>query len=243
MSKTQRELLILGGILIVLGGLLFLRFGTEEAPDSAEPAGTPAAGVPAGAAPERPLTRGEMQRLQAGGQPAAPDDPAPLLARFPIEMLDPALSDSAVAARIAAGGVPDPFAEDRGRRAPVRTSTTRTPTPPAQQEIRTVQLTDWPEGIRFEGIFQIAGSPGAFSTSFNGHRVLVGEKIPNTEWELIEASVLMVRIRRQTRNLIEEYRYLLRLSWQRLMSPASAHPYDRILLLSASKECACATGV
>ncbi|MFO7769066.1 MAG: hypothetical protein R6W82_08970 [bacterium] len=200
MSKTQRELLILGGILGVLAVILLLRFGggEEEAP------------VPAGEeqpVPTRPLTRGEMMRGEGGGTPTASQIQGELARQLPMDLVVPGLSDSAVTARIAAGGVPDPFSELRG---PVRRTTRSTPQPTSTRSPRAWRqetLSDWPSGLDFQGLIPVMGEPGVYAAQFNNHSVRVGEKIPGTDWELREASRLLVRLYRRDESTRTEYSF------------------------------------
>jgi len=99
-----------------------------------------------------------------------------------MEMLNPALSDSAVAVRIASGRIRDPFASDRRvSTRPPTTTTTRPPArrrdPPTRQERH---FTDWPEDVIYGGLVSRAGAPGTYSVLFNDQSVQVGEVIPGT---------------------------------------------------------------
>ncbi len=198
MTKTQRELAILGGILAVLSVLLVLRLRSGGGGSS----GTvpPAMGTPGAA-------------TQPAGTPATGPGTVPIpLSQYPLELLEPGLSDSMVAAKIMAGGFADPFSRDRSRvqetaPAPARQNTT----PAAPRPWRDQQLSQWPPGVRYQGVIEKVDAPGNYTVRFNGQIVDVGEKIPTTDWVLAEANALLVRIRREdTRNRIRyEYRYLL----------------------------------
>ncbi len=203
MTKTQRELAILGGILAVLVVIMVMR---SRGGDGA--AGGPAAGprtTAAAGSPQRPATR-------PGTSPGGTAQ-RPLLTQYPLELLEPGLSDSAVTAKIRSGGFADPFALDRGRSRPPPTPTTTTqpnqPQPPRTWTDR--QLSEWPAGIRYGGLIEKEDSPGSYTVRFNDRAIDVGETIPGTEWRLIEASPILIRIQRDdTRNRIHYYyRYLV----------------------------------
>ena len=202
MSKTQRELLILVGILLVIAVILYIRLGGGGEGAAPPPATTPPAGQTA--APGTPGTTGPAQ-------PGGGESPEPLLiTQAPAEMLNPALTDSAVAARISSGRIRDPFASDRraSTRAPTRTPTRREPEPRAEPTLRETWLEDWPPGITYEGLMPRLDAPGEFAVEFNGHTVRVGEPIPGTgvsgipdsEWVLREASTLVILIRREVKD-------------------------------------------
>jgi hypothetical protein len=201
MTKTQRELSILGGILLVLAILLILRF---------RPGGGAIPPPAAGTSPA--VTRPVPRPAQPGGTPATGAVSIPL-SQYPLELLEPGLSDSAVAAKITAGGFADPFSRDRGRvqetaAAPAQ-PTPRTPAAP--RPWRDQQLSDWPAGVRCQSVIEKVNAPGSYTVRFNGRIVDVGEKIPGTDWILVEANAILVRIRREdAQNRIRyEYRYVL----------------------------------
>ncbi len=200
MSKTQRELLILGSILAALAVILLLRFtgGEDEVP--AEQVQQQIS--------TRPMTRGEMMRGSRGGtQPTPAQIQGELASQLPLELVVPGLSDSAVTAKIRAGGVPDPFSELRG---PVRRTTQTRPRSTVQQpprEWRSVTLTDWPQALDFQGLLPVMGEPGIYAAQFNNRSVRVGEKVPGTEWELTEASRLLIRVRLRDTSTRTEYTY------------------------------------
>ena len=198
MSKTQRELLMLSGILIVLGGILYLRLGRG------------------GESPSTVTVQNQGSQVQTTSLPGGVTPgttPPGVLAQYPLEFLEPGLTDSAVTARIYGSSVGDPFARYRGR--PTRTTqqTTRPQqrvpaTPPPRQVI---YLDDWPPQVRYQGVFQVAGSPGVFRARFNGRNVQLGEKISPTQYVLVDASPLLVRIRWEDErsNTIRIFRYLM----------------------------------
>jgi hypothetical protein len=206
MTKTQRELSILGGILLVLSVLLVLRFR----PGGAGSSGT----VPPATGTQTAANRPAPRPAQPGGTPAtAPGTVAIPLSQYPLELLEPGLSDSMVTAKITTGGFADPFSRDRGRVRETAPTPTR-PTiqaPAAPRPWRDQQLSEWPPGVRYQGVIEKVDAPGSYTVRFNGQIVDVGEKIPTTDWILAEANAVLIRIRREdTRNRIRsEYRYLL----------------------------------
>jgi hypothetical protein len=199
MTKTQRELSILGGILLVLSVMLFLRFRPGGAGGSSTV--PPAMGTPGAA-------------TQPAGTPATGPGTVPIpLSQYPLELLEPGLSDSMVTAKITTGGFADPFSRDRGRVRETAPTPTR-PTiqaPAAPRPWRDQQLSEWPPGVRYQGVIEKVDAPGSYTVRFNGQIVDVGEKIPTTDWILAEANAVLIRIRREdTRNRIRyEYRYVL----------------------------------
>jgi hypothetical protein len=202
MTKTQRELSILGSILTVLSVLLVLRFRPGGGPVTPPPGGTPTT-----------TTRPTARPAQPGGTPATgPGTVAIPLSQYPLELLEPGLSDSMVAAKIVAGGFSDPFSHDRGR--VQETSPTparpRTTTPAAPRPWREQQLSAWPPGVRFVAVVEKVDAPGNFTVNFGGRIIDVGETIPGTDWMLVEANAVLIRIRREdTRNRIHyEYKYV-----------------------------------
>ncbi len=202
MTKTQRELLILVGILVVIAVILFLRSGGGD--------DTPTA----------PVTD-----VPSSGQTVTPgtDDPQTLLiTQAPMEMLNPMLTDSAVTARIAAGAISDPFASNR------RTSSGTPTRQPARQPdpvrrdptLQETFLPEWPDGVTYQALLPRIDAPGEYSVQFNGQSVRVGgqitgtrwNNIAGTEWVLREASRLVIVIRREvhtsTRWEITWYRHV-----------------------------------
>jgi len=201
MTKQKRELLILVGILIVIAVLLIVRLGGEgDIPPFPVTANVPPAG--------RTVTPGTAQ-------PGGTGNPRTLLiTQAPVEMLNPMFSDSAVTARIEAGAIRDPFASIHrtssrtSQRQPTRQQTSQPPrisTPPPMGEIF---LDDWPDDIEFGGLIERIDAPGEFSVRLNGQWVRVGGQVPGTtwnniagsEWELREASRLLIVIRREVKN-------------------------------------------
>jgi hypothetical protein len=207
MTKTQREVLILIGILIVIGVILIIRLGGGGNAPALPPPGT----LPAGSA----------------ASPGPADDPGALLiTQAPVEMLNPALSDSAIAARIMNGPIRDPFASNRRTTRPVRQTDPQPTVTRAPPERREIALTDWPEGVRYDMLSAIPGSPGEYSVLFNDQPVRVGEVIPGTryndepgtEWRLVEASRLLIVIQREIHTdriwEVSTYRHVLRPSME-----------------------------
>ncbi len=189
MTKTQRELLILVGILVVIAVILFLRSGGGDDTLTAPVTDVPSAG----------------QTVTPGT-----DDPQTLLiTQAPMEMLNPMLTDSAVTARIAAGAISDPFASNR------RTSSGTPTRQPARQPdpvhrdptLREIFLPEWPDDLEYEGLFPRVDAPGEYTVQFNSQAVRVGERvlgttwnnIAGTEWVLREASRLVIVIRREVK--------------------------------------------
>ena len=201
MSKTQRELLMLAGILVFLGGILYVRLSGagESSPPSTVPASgsrTQAVSLPEGAVP-RTMTPGD----QPGHLPQSS-----------LAFFEPGLTDSAVTARIFSSIVGDPFASIRGGQTrPTQQITRPQIQQPTTQRARRVEyLDDWPAQITYQGHFPVAGSPGVYRAMFNGRIVQVGEKIAPTEYILVEASALLVQIRweDQSSNTVWIFRYL-----------------------------------
>jgi len=209
MTKTQRELLILVGILVVIAVIFIIRQSGNGDIPVLPPTGT----VPANA------------RTAAPG--SARDPGSLLITQAPSGMLNPALSDSAVTARITAGRIQDPFATNR--RTSTRVPTTQTTTQPTTQTTtreppsrREITLTEWPDGVGYEMVLSRPGSPGEYVVLFNDQQVLVGEvipgtrwnNIPGTEWKLLEATRLLVRIQREVHTSaiweVSTYRYVIR---------------------------------
>ncbi|MFC1627502.1 hypothetical protein ACFL3H_00130 [Gemmatimonadota bacterium] len=208
MTKTQRELLILVGILVVIAVILFLRLGGGGDAPPAPIANTPAA-----------------QRVTPGA-----DDPQTLLiTQAPAEMLNPMLADSAVTARITAGAIMDPFASVRLTSSQTSSrQTTRQPEPVrSAPSLREIPLSDWPEGLKYDGLVSRAGVPGEYSVLFNDQPVQVGGKIPGTqwnntegtEWVLREANRLVIVIQREVHTdriwEVTTYRHVIRPSVER----------------------------
>jgi len=214
MTKQKRELLILAGILIVIAVLLIVRLGGEgDIPPFPVTANVPPAG--------RTVTPGTAQ-------PGGTGNPRTLLiTQAPVEMLNPMFSDSAVTARIEAGAIRDPFASVHrtasraSSRQPTRqqaSQPSRISTPPPLREFF---LDDWPDDVEYGGLIPRVDAPGEYSVRFNGRPMRVGEKIPGTEWndilgtewELREASRLLIVIRREVKNdtkwEITWYRYVI----------------------------------
>lgn len=199
MSKTKRELLMLAGILVLLGGIFFVRMGGGEqssSPSTVSPGSqTQTAPQPGGTAP------GTM----------TPGDQPGLLSQSALAFFEPGLTDSAVTARIFSSTVGDPFASIRGVQTRPARQVTRPQQQPITQPVRRVQyLDDWPAQITYQGHFPVAGSPGVYRVSFNGRIVEVGEKIASTEYILVEASALLVQIRweDQLSNTVWIFRYI-----------------------------------
>lgn len=194
MSKTKRELLIFAAIMVVLGGILYLRFGGGGESRSPVPTSNQTSSVTSTS--EVP---DQSQTLQG-------EDPHALLsAHSPDLLLDPTLSDSAVAVRITRGSFIDPFARDRPR------ASQTTPRPATQQQTqqsnqdRLVEeyLPDWPEGIRYQALMGVAGEPGVYTVTFNGRVVRVDEQIPSTlspGFVLVEASPSLIWIRKEVKS-------------------------------------------
>jgi len=189
MTKTQRELLILAGILAVIVVIILLRSGGENE------------------TPTAPVTR-----VPSAGQTVVPgtDDPQTmLLTQAPMEMLNPMLTDSAATARIEAGLIRDPFASDRrtSSRGPSRQPTLQPDPVRRDPTLEESYLENWPEGVTYGGIMERVDAPGEFSVRFNGQPVRVGGQIPGTrwnniagtEWVLREASRLVIVIRREVK--------------------------------------------
>ncbi|MFC1500503.1 hypothetical protein ACFL6T_05770 [Candidatus Zixiibacteriota bacterium] len=188
MTKTQRELLILGGILAVIVVIIVLRMGGGDETPVVPVTNVPPAG----------------QRVTPGTDNLQGLD----ITQAPVEMLNPMLTDSAVTARIAAGTIRDPFASDR--RISTRTPS-RTPrqTDPVRSEptLREVYLESWPDGVTFQGLLPRIDAPGEYAVQFNGEPVRTGEtiagtrwnNIAGTEWVLREASRLVIVIRREVK--------------------------------------------
>jgi len=197
MSKTQRELLILGGILATLAVILIMRFGGGE---STSPAQTPATATSGGGSP------GTTPGSTVPAQGTATD--TQLLAQYPLEMLVPGLGDSAVAARIRSNSVPDPFSSTWGRA--TRPVTTTRPTPSQPRTKPTVQLDDWPAGVRFNGVSGNIDDPGQYVALFSGRPVKQGDKIPGTEYVVETVTATVVIIRGEFPDRIEVYRYEIR---------------------------------
>jgi hypothetical protein len=193
MTKTQRELLILGGILSVLAVVIVMRGRNSSG------------SLPANAA--RPTSSGTQATNPPGTQAVDPTS-TQLMQQYPIAMLVPGLSDSAVVARIRAATVPDPFVANRGRvTRPTQTPVQRPQRPPQPRTKPTVNLQDWPAGVRFNILAQVAGSPGVYRATFSGRPVSVGEKIPGTEFVLVDATATYLVIRAEFSNRIEQFRY------------------------------------
>lgn len=206
MSKTQRELLILGGILAALAVILVLRFsGGEE--DGTTVASPSSSAQQEETASSRPLTRGEMMRGEQSGARTAAEVQGELAGALPLELVAPGLTDSAVTVRIRQGAIPDPFSEVRGS---VRRTAQPSRQQPARQqprEYREVQLNDWPEGIDFQGLLPVMGQSGVYAAQFNNQTVRVGERIPGTDWELTESSRLLIRLRRENSSTMTRYTF------------------------------------
>ena len=199
MSKTKRELLIFGGILAVLAVVIVLR---SQGSSDTTPVNV-ARQSPAGSATATP--GGTVQ-----GTGVADPSSAELMQRYPVAMLVPTLSDSAVAARIRAATVPDPFAENRRRVTRAQPAPVQRPQRPVQPRTKpTINLTDWPAGVRFNILAAVAGSPGVHRATFSGRPVSVGEKIPGTEFVLVEATLAYLVIRAEFRDRIEQFRYVV----------------------------------
>lgn len=187
MSKQQRELLILFGILVVLGGIFYMRFGrggNSPNPQLAQPQqGQPAGGGTPGA-----------------GTPGQPGDQLPTLAtQFPLDFLLPGLSDSTLAVKIMGGRTPNPFATNHMRPPRVRsdqTQQTRT-TRPAQPDTHLVELDKWPEGIRYTAVTPVLNEPGVFTVTINGLVLRKDDEIPGTGFVVVEITPLLVRIRKE----------------------------------------------
>jgi len=213
MTKTQRELLMLVGILIVIGVILVIRLsGNGDIPDL-PPAGT------------------VTSTTRTATQGSAGDPGSLLITQAPMEMLNPALSDSAVAARITAGRIRDPFATTR--RSNTRVPPVQPPTQPTTQptttrapDRREITLTEWPDGVNYDMVMSRPGRPGEYSVLFNDQPVLVGEvipgtmwnTIPETEWKLLEATPLRIVIQREVKTTeiweVSTYRYVIRPSME-----------------------------
>jgi len=208
MSKTQRELLMLFGILVVLGGILYLKLGRGE---ESSAAGTPPGRVSQMQVPGQPTGGLSPDTTRSGDQPNPLD-------HYPLESLEPGLTDSAVAARIARGSIADPFARYRGRptRTTQRPTRTETQEPEIPPPLQWIYLEDWPAGMRFQGVYPVAGSPGVWRTRFNGRNVQIGEKVPSAnpsaEYVLVDASPLLVRIKWEDKdsNTVRIFTYLPR---------------------------------
>ena len=200
MSKTQRELLILGGILAARSGILIMRIGGGDSAPTTPPAQTPAMATSGGGTP------GTTPGSTVPGQGSATD--TQLLAQYPLEMLVPGLSDSAVAARIRSGEVPDPFSATRGRQ--TRPASTTRPTPSRPRAKPTVELDDWPAGVRFNGVSGNIDDPDQYVALFSGRPVKQGDKIPGTEYVVVTVTATVVEIRGEFPDRIEVYRYEIR---------------------------------
>jgi hypothetical protein len=213
MTKTQRELLMLVGILIVIGVILILRLGGNGDIPDLPPADT----VPS------------TTRTATSG--SAGDPGSLLITQAPMEMLNPALSDSAVTARITTGRIRDPFATNRRTNTRVPTTTTTTQQTTQQTTTREPEMrenihTEWPEGVRYDLLISRTGRPGEYSVLFNDQPVLVGEvipgtrwnNIPETEWKLLEATPLRIVIQREVHTTeiweVSTYRYVIRPSME-----------------------------
>ena len=199
MSKTQRELLMLAGILVFLGGILYVRLsgGGESSPSSTVSA--PGSQVQPGSQPG-----GSAPGMVTPG--IQPDLPQSAMAFFAL-----GLTDSAATARIFRSSVGDPFANIRGGQTRPTQQVTRPQRPQTTQPARSVKyLDDWPAQVTYQGHFPVAGSRGVFRAMFNGRIVKVGEKIAPTEYILVEASALLVQIRweDQSSNTVWIFRYL-----------------------------------
>jgi hypothetical protein len=200
MSKTQRELLILGGILATLAVVLVMRgrgsSGTRPANAARQSSASTQATTPGG--------------TTTPGNQAVDPTSTELMRQYPIAMLVPTLSDSAVAARIRAATVPNPFAENRGRVTRPQQAPVRRPQRPTQPRTRpTIDLTDWPAGVRFNILAEVPDSPGVWRASFSGRPVNVGEKIRGTEFVLVDATAAYLIIRAEFADRIEVFRYVV----------------------------------
>jgi len=200
MTKQQRELLLFFGILVVLGGILVLRFsGGDEtvAPPGQSAAATGTAGQPG-----------------PGSTPGGPTQPGTgpgslTVDQVPIEMLDPALSDSAVTARIMTGSITNPFAANR-RTAPARPPTRRTEPEPEPVERTTERITheEWPDELNYGGISEKADAPGVFRVRINGEYFEQGDTVTGTGWEIRELAARLVRLYKfESRGTTDYYHY------------------------------------
>lgn len=201
MTKQQRELLILVGILVVIAVILIFRLGGGE---DTPPLPVTASAPPAG----QTVTPGTAQPGETGNPRTL------LITQAPMEMLNPMLSDSAVAARIEAGAIRDPFASVHrtASRAPSRQPIRQPPRISTPPSLRETFLDDWPDDVRFQALIERADAPGFYSVRFNGQLVIMGDKIPGTEWVLIEASKILIVIKKviktSTRNEIMWYKHV-----------------------------------
>jgi hypothetical protein len=203
MTKQQRELLTFFGILVVLGTILIIRFsgGGDETPPAVPPVTAAGSTAQAGSTPA-PGT---------GTQPGtAPDDLT--VDQVPIEMLNPALSDSAVAARITTGSLTNPFAQNR-RTTPVRQPTrqpTRDPAP-VQRLSRERTLERWPEELQYQSLLERSDNPGVYRVRINGSWYEMGDTVTGTSWQLLEVNARIIRLQKkeQTRegNQIIDWTY------------------------------------
>jgi len=204
MTKQQRELLTFFGILVVLGTILIIRFsggGDEIVP----PAGSPATTASSTARP------GGTPAPGTASQPGT--DPGDLTVdQVPIEMLNPALSDSAVSARITAGSITNPFAENR-RTTPVRQPSrqpTRDPAP-LERIARERTLEDWPEDLSFSTLVERSDAPGVWRARINNAWYEMGDEIEGTGWQLMEVGRRIIRLQKKEqtreRNRIIDWTY------------------------------------
>jgi hypothetical protein len=188
MSKQQRELLILFGILVVLGGIFYMRFGRG------------------GQSPNPQLAQLQQGQPPAGGgtpgagTPGQPGTQLPTLAtQFPLDFLLPGLSDSALVAKIMRERTPNPFAQNHLRPPRVRSETTQPtrPTRPAQPDTVLVELDSWPRGMGYRGVTPVLSEPGVFTVNINGQALRTGDEIPGTGFMVVEVNPLLVRIRKE----------------------------------------------
>lgn len=184
MSKQKRELLILFAILVVMGGVFYLRSGGGGGPT-----------------PNPQLTQlSSGQQAAAGGVQGAgtPVDQLVTFAnQFPLDFLLPGLSDSAVVAKILGERISNPFAENHLRPArTVRNDPTR-PVRPARPDTVYVELDEWPQGVRYTSVAQKVDEPGVWTVRINNTVLRMGDEIPGTGFVLVEVNPLLVRIRKE----------------------------------------------
>ena len=180
-TKQQRELLILFAILVVLGGVFYLRSGGGGGPT-----------------PNPQLTQG--QQAAGGGAlgTGTPDDQLATFAnQFPIDFLLPGLTDSAVVAKILGERISNPFAKNHLRPARIVNNDPVRPAPPALHDTVYVELDEWPQGVRYTGVAQKVDEPGVWTVRINNTVLRTGDEIPGTGFVLVEVNPLLVRIRKE----------------------------------------------
>jgi hypothetical protein len=188
-TKQQRELLTFFGIIVVLAVILIIRFtgggGDTVTPPGSQPVAT------------GPATPGN-QTPSPGGQGQTETDPDDLTVdQVPIEMLHPALSDSAVTARITAGSITNPFAENR-RTEPVRQPSRQQSRPTRIDTVyREVPLDEWPEELSFSTLVERSDAPGVWRARINGSWYEMGDEIEGAGWKVMEVGARLIRLQKQ----------------------------------------------